>query len=208
MALQKAATSNAASEPTGPVAQDAAALCEELLHHPDPVRRREAAAALRAHPGCVASMVQALRSESCREVQSALWTSLSVIGDDDVAKALIPLLQSDEASLRNGAMEVLATMPQVVSDHVDELLRHPDPDTRLLTLQLLSELQHPSIRRWLRGVLQHDDSLNVVGSAMEGMAEAGMPQDVELLRAAVQRFGNDPFLAFAADVAISRIESP
>jgi hypothetical protein len=63
------------------------------------------------------------------------------------------------------------------------------------------------VRAWLCLVLERDDNLNVVASAVEVMAEVGQAQDVPLLEATLARFGGDPFLAFTIDIAISRMEA-
>lgn len=177
------------------------------LFQSDPQVRRCAAIGLRGHLQRAPDLLRALLAEADAQVRSALLASLSTMPCDAVVQGLRPLLQSDDASLRNGAMDVLAQMPQVLAPHVQGLLLDPDPDVRLLTLQLLSELAHPEVRHWLCRVLERDDNLNVVASAVEVMAEVGQPQDVPLLEATLARFGGDSFLAFTIDIAISRMEA-
>jgi replication-associated recombination protein RarA len=60
---------------------------------------------------------------------------------------------------------------------------------------------------WLLLVLKGDSAVNVVAAAIEVMAEVGQPEHSVALRAAVQRFAADPFIGFAADMAIERIEA-
>lgn len=170
--------------------------------------RRSAAIGLRGRPHSAPALVRALRCEAEPQVRSAILTTLSSMASVQVVAELVPLLRSDEASLRNGAMEVLATMPNEAAQHVAPLLSDPDPDVRLLTLQLLSEFAHPHVRDWLRKVLEFDDNLNVVASAVEVMAEVGQVQDIDLLQAVVDRFHGDVFIAFTVDVALSRMEAP
>jgi HEAT repeat protein len=196
--------------PGGQTAATRAPTTAELvsqLAHSDAQHRRSAAMALQGQMAAAAAMVFALQTETDAQVRSALLASLSTMPCEAVVSGLTPLLQSDEASLRNGAMEVLAQMPHVLAPHVPQLLAHPDADVRLLTLQLLSELAHPEVRAWLCLVLERDDNLNVVASAVEVMAEVGQAQDVPLLEATLARFGGDPFLAFTIDIAISRMEA-
>ena len=141
-------------------------------------------------------------------MREALFISLASIGDDAAAGALLPLLRSDEAALRNGAIESLAGMPAAVTPRVAALLADEDPDVRLFTVNLLGELRHAQVLPWLLNVLQHDSELNVVAAAIEVMAEIGQPEHVAALRAARQRFAHDAFIGFAADTAIERIETP
>ena len=50
-------------------------------------------------------------------------------------------------------------------------------------------------------------SHHVVAAAIEVMTEVGDAQDLPMLRALSTRFDNDPFVGFAADMAIERIEA-
>jgi HEAT repeat protein len=171
-------------------------------------QRRWAARDLAHHPGSAPALGQCLLSEHDASVREALFISLASIGDDAAAGALLPLLRSDEAALRNGAIESLAGMPAAVTPRVAALLADEDPDVRLFTVNLLGELRHAQVLPWLLNVLQHDSELNVVAAAIEVMAEIGQPEHVAALRAARQRFAHDAFIGFAADTAIERIETP
>ena len=48
---------------------------------------------------------------------------------------------------------------------------------------------------------------NVVAAAIEVMAETGQPEHIDALRETRRRFADDPFIGFAADVAIERIRA-
>ena len=60
---------------------------------------------------------------------------------------------------------------------------------------------------WLAQVLRSEVEVNVVGAALEVLAEVGGPEALEALRAARTRFAADPFIVFAADLALERIEA-
>jgi len=137
-----------------------------------------------------------------------MFTSLATMASEAAVAALLPMLRSEDAQLRNGAIEGLCSMPQAVAPRVAALLRDADADVRIFTVNLLGDLRHDQVLPWLRQVMQHDDAINVVAAAIEVLAEVGSPSDIKALRAAQQRFAGDAFIGFAADMAIERIEAP
>ena len=102
--------------------------------------------------------------------------------------------------------ELGAAMPQAVAPRIDALLHDADPDVRIFTVNMLGELRHPRLATWLRQVLQQDDQVNVVAAAIEVLAEVGSNDDIAALRQAERRFESDPFVGFAAQMAVQRIE--
>jgi HEAT repeat protein len=177
------------------------------LEDADRERRRWAARDLATHPSAATALGRRLEREADPSVRQALFTSLAGIAGPDTVEALVPLLRSDDPGLRNGALEALAAMPDDVAPRVDQLLRDADPDVRIFTVNLVGELRHPRVRHWLIEVMRSDASVNVVSAAVEAMAEAGEPQDVPALQAVARRFGDDPFVAFAVDMAVERVQS-
>ncbi len=174
----------------------------------DTEQRRWAARDLAAHPAAAAALGSRLAAEPDPSVREALFTSLSRHANDAAADALLPLLRSEDAELRNGAIEALASMPVIAGVRIDALLADADADVRIFAVNLLGDLRHERVPRWLLGVLEHEVSVNVVCAAIEVLAEVGSTEHLAALGAAARRFGDDPFVAFAADVAIGRIESP
>jgi HEAT repeat protein len=171
-------------------------------------QRRWAARDLAQHPAAAQGLGEALLHEPDPTVREALFTSLSRIADPTAANALLPLLRSEDAALRNGAIEALADMPAAVAPRVQALLHDSDPDVRIFTVNLLGELRHPDVPRWLAEVLRHEHEVNVVAAALEVMAEVGQPEHAELLQHTARRFADDPFIAFAAQTAAERIGTP
>lgn len=169
--------------------------------------RRWAARDLANHPEAAAALGNQLLAERESEVQEAIFTSLGAIGTAEAVNVLLPLLRSDVPMLRNGAIEALIEMPEAVAPRITALLQDADPDVRIFTVNLLGDLKHPDIGRWLEVVLEREPQVNVVAAALEVLAEVGTPAIVPALQRAVLRFPEDPFLQFAADVAIERIES-
>lgn len=187
--------------------RDAEGLVEQLQGG-DAEARRWAARDLAEHPEAAAAMGQRLLDEPDRSVCGALFTSLERIATPAAAAALLPLLRSEDAALRTGAIEVLATMPAAVAPRVEALLADADPDVRIFTVNLLGDLPHERVPHWLMQVLQRDPVVNVVAAAIEVLAEVGQPQHLPALRLAQERFPDDEFVAFAVGLATQRIESP
>ena len=205
MALKKAG--NTAAAHAGEArsrARDAAGLVEQL-GAADAGTRRWAARDLAAHPEAAPALCARLASEPDPKVRSALFSSAASMGGSEVARALVDLLRSEDPGLRNGAIEVLAGLPDVVAPHIERLLGDADSDVRIFTVNLLGDLQHPKVPQWLAQVLLHDAAVNVVGAALEVLAEVGTPASLPALRSACKRFADDAYIGFAVDLAIERI---
>ena len=140
-------------------------------------------------------------------MREALFLALGTMASDEAVSALLPLLRSEDARLRNGAIEVLSGLPRVVGPRISALLLDADVDVRIFTVNLLGELRHEQVTQWLQQVLLADREVNVVAAAIEVMAETGQPEHIDALRETRRRFADDPFIGFAADVAIERIRA-
>jgi HEAT repeat protein len=202
-----------ASEPTGlrrieprDYIRDGNGLIEQLAD-PDVTTRRWAARDLSTHKDAASALCQHLLKETDASVKEVIFTSLNCIGGDAVVQGLIPLLRSDDASMRNSAIEVLSGQPEVLGPRIDKLLKDEDPDVRIFTVNLLGDLRHPDVGKWLSTVLMSDQHVNVVAAALEVLAEVGSSEALPSLAVARQRFAHDPFIGFAADLAKERIEA-
>jgi len=178
------------------------------LSDPDISVRRWAARDLAAHPGAAAALCKQLTLESDASVRAVLFSSAAQLGGSEVAKALMPLLRSEDVALRNGAVEVLSGLPDAVAPHIERLLQDADSDVRIFTVNLLGDLQHAQVPLWLAQVLLHEPAVNVVGAALEVLAEVGTTESLPALRSAALRFADDAYIGFAVDLAIARIDTP
>lgn len=169
--------------------------------------RRWAARDLVAHPHAATAVCARLLDETDASVRAVLFSTASKIGGAEVVKAMMALLRSEDASLRNGAIEVMAGLPDAVAPHIDSLLIDEDSDVRIFTVNLFGDLRHPKVPQWLAQVLMHDAAVNVVGAALEVAAEVGTPQTRPALLEARRRFADDAYIGFSVDLALQRIES-
>ena len=177
------------------------------LRSGDAEQRRWAARDLAGCGEAAGVMGERLVADTDPRVRDALLTSLSATPGEATVNALLPLLRSEDAVLRNGAIEALAEMPQAVAPRVATLLRDADADVRIFTVNMMGELRHGQVVDWLLQVLDHDAQVNVVAAAIEVLAEVGSPEHEPALRAAARRFPDDPFIGFAVDMAAERIRA-
>lgn len=172
-----------------------------------PTEKRMAVRVLAAQSNGVETLLTHLEHETDHSVQEAIFTAFEVKGGKQIAHGLVGMLRTENAWLRNAAIETLSKLPDAVATVVPALLNDSDPDVRIFTVNMLGELAHPDVARWLSDVMRHEDEINVVAAAIEVLAEVGSSSDLPLLARAVQRFESDPFIAFAADMARQRIEA-
>lgn len=187
-------------------------LAAELWSDVPSVRRaavRELAAPGRTAPGITPGIARLLCNrldvETSPSVRSVIVTSLISIGTPEVAARLTDHLHSDDAQLRNAAIEALQEMPDAVVPLLERLLDDEDSDVRIFAVNILAVLQHRQAPEWLARVIRTDPHVNVCTAALDGLVEvgaAGMISDIELLAA---RFPDSAFVRFAADTAIRRI---
>lgn len=173
----------------------------------DPAVRRWAARDLAAHASAAAAVCERLVVETDASVRAALLSTATRLGGPVVVQAMVQLLRSEDPAMRNGAIEVLASAPDAVAPHIDHLLADADSDVRIFTVNLLGELRHPNVLRWLTQVLHTEAQVNVVGAALEVLAEVGGVESLPALQAARQRFADDAYIGFCVDLALERIGS-
>jgi HEAT repeat protein len=170
--------------------------------------RWRAARALGASPEGVLALGQALAVEPDARVREAIFTSLARAGTPESAAAMLPLLRSDDAELRTGALDALRAMPDAVRLQLGALLEDRDADVRLLACELVRGLPGPDAANLLGALLEREVEANVCAAAVEVAAEIGDPSILTALARCAARFESEPFLLFAIKVATDRIRTP
>jgi HEAT repeat protein len=170
----------------------------------DPAVRRWAARDL-ARPDAIVPLCACLPQETSPAVRQAIFDSLAAIGSAEVVAAVLPFLRSEDAALRNGAVSLLQELPEPVARHMADLLADPDPDVRILSIDILQTLAHPDVPGWLRQLLEHEADANVVGTAVDRLVETGSPELAGLLADVRRRFADEPYIQFACDLALARL---
>jgi len=87
------------------------------------------------------------------------------------------------------------------------LLHDPDPDVRILAINILESLRHPEVESWLLAVIDTEPVLNVCGTAVDLLTEVGTAAAREPLRRLQERFAAEPYIQFATQLALKRLES-
>jgi HEAT repeat protein len=151
-------------------------------------------------------LVERLKCEEDSSVREAILTTLTCLGDPAVMAGLVEYLRSEDAALRNEVIEVMKALPDEVAPIMDELLADPDPDVRIFAVNILESLCHPQVEAWLAGVIEHDPHINVCAVALDLLVEVGTPASRSALENLKARFADEPYIGFAADLAIKRID--
>lgn len=171
----------------------------------DPSERRRAALAMREVTD-VPTLAAALEDESDRTVQLAVLDSLRTIGSPETADVLVPLLASEDITLRTGAVEALQSLGDASAPAIQAAIKDPDPDVRIMALDVLQDLRCADSVNWLSDVLANETHANVVGTALDRLVEIGTAEQADLIRDLPGRFPEDPFIAFAASQALKALE--
>jgi HEAT repeat protein len=172
-----------------------------------PEERWAAARAAHDIPGSAKILGEALTREPLARVREAMFTSLARIATAESAELILPFLRSDEAHLRNGALDALRAMKSTVSPYLQRLLEDGDADVRLLACELVRNVPDDEAERLLCSLLEAEREPNVCASAVEVLAEIGGADALPVLARCEQRFRESPFLVFSIKVAADRIRS-
>jgi HEAT repeat protein len=169
----------------------------------DPDARRRAVRSLGHDPQAVPVLMAALERESDPAVLEAIFSALELI--PEAALPLTSLLRSDDARLRNDAVESLQAMPNAARPLLPALLADPDADVRILSVEVARCLPAGEMVSLLCGLLTRESDPNVCTAAVEILAEAGTAEAVPTLNQLAERFQSQPMLSFAVKIAIERI---
>lgn len=175
------------------------------LDSADASERRDAIRALPDSPEANMALVRRLEVESAAGVRELIADTLVTRNSAEVVAALMPYLRSEDAALRTLVARVLGLMPDLVATEVPKLLEDADADVRIMTIMVLSDLEHPSVPGWLHAVIEHDPHANVVGCALNELLPLASRADLPVFERAAGRFDGDPFIAFVLSLAESSL---
>jgi len=171
----------------------------------NPVARRWAARDLAAHEGVSEELLNRLAQEPDRSVREVIFTSLTQLRDPAAVRGLVMFLRSEDPAVRSETVEALKQLPDQVAPHMESLLADPDPDVRILAVNVLESLRHPSVETWLVQVIETDLHLNVCGAALDLLSETGTDLAVDAILRLMRRFPAEPYIQFSADLDLKRI---
>ena len=169
--------------------------------------RWAAARAAAELPNSVAALGSAVAQETSPRVREALFTALVRLATPQCVEAIMPLLRSDDADVRTGAVDALAAMREATWPYLAALLRDTDVHVRILACELLRNLPGEQALPLLCQVLESEPEANVCAAAVDALAEIGGTAALPALTRCAERFRATPFLQFAIGVAIDRVRS-
>ena len=153
------------------------------------------------------ALCQQLADEKNHAVLEAMFVALSRCHAETVVPAMFELLASEDVVLRTRALEVLEVFPQAVAQQMQAQLAQAPADVRIFLVNLMGGLCHAQVPQWLEFILLNDTHQNVVAAALEVALEVGSTELRAAIAATKGRFHADPFIGFAADLALERIET-
>ncbi len=171
----------------------------------NPEVRRWAARDLLDHISSSGVLVERLQMERDVSVRAVILTTLTRLGDATAVAGLVACMRSEDAAIRNEAIEAMKQLPDAVAPIMHDLLHEPNSDMRIFAVNILESLCHPRVEQWLREVVESDLEVNVCATAVDLLGEVGSADSLASLEALKARFSNEPYIQFAADVAIKRI---
>jgi HEAT repeat protein len=184
--------------------RDCSGLLAELSD-PNATARRWAARDIINCPGAAAALVGRLKLEPEVSVREVILTTLTRLGDPSAIAGLVDCLHSEDAALRNEVIDAMKQLPDEVAPIMRELLSDNDSDVRILAVNILESLRHPDVETWLIEVIDHDQHVNVCATAVDLLGEVGTKAALNPLSRLKARFTDEPYIQFAADLALRRI---
>ena len=176
------------------------------LHEGTAPTRRRAALDLIGVPAARDVLIERLGQEPQAGVRAGIIDALISMPDQSVIDVMIDTLRVEDAQRRNEAVTALQQMAGPMGTRMEQLLADPDPDVRILAVDVLRLLPSEDAPRWLIQLLERETHENVIGTALDRLAEIGGPEHLATVRAIRDRFETVPYIRFAADLVITRIE--
>lgn len=175
------------------------------LSDPDAAVRRRAIRDMKECPGASAELAARLHIESDDSVREVILTVMTSIGDEPAVTGLLFCLRSEETALRNEAIDAMKQLPDHAAPIMSALLCDGNSDVRIFAVNVLESLCHPEVESWLLTVIEQDPHLNVCATALDLLGEVGTAAARAPLEALKVRFASEPYIQFAADLALARL---
>ena len=142
------------------------------------------------------AFIAQLYTEDDPSVIEALFSELSHNIKSTDATHLIGMLKSEKVQLRNGAIEFMQQHPKLFAENVSALLQDDDPDTRIFCADIIGVVAHPEALNWLHHIALHDENENVVGTALDKLAELSDASSMDILETVSARFPTHGYIQF------------
>ncbi|GMM71113.1 HEAT repeat domain-containing protein [Alteromonas gracilis] len=177
------------------------------LASPDSSVRRWAVRDLSGDENAHKAFLARLPAENDPTVIEALFSALEHNMTDADASQLIGMLKSEQVQLRNGAIEIMQQNPDLFAHNVHKLMQDDDPDTRIFCVDIIGAVAHPDALNWLHHIALNDDNENVVGTALDKLAEVSDSSTHEILQTVESRFPNHAYISFVISLIRNQLGS-
>ncbi|AGW11965.1 HEAT repeat domain-containing protein [Megalodesulfovibrio gigas] len=147
-------------------------------------------------------LVQHLQSGNLG-VQEAADEALRRIPSPEAVRAMTPLLSSDDAPLRNLAMDILREIGEEDLDTCIALIKSPDSDLRIFMADILGSSNSPMAVGPLCEALLKDPDVNVRYQAAVSLGSLGFTEAAPCLAKAMQQ--DEEWVQFSVIEAITKI---
>ena len=138
--------------------------------------------------------------------RARLLSALVAMETPEAVAALVGLLDDADPAVRAAGVEGLRRLPEGLRcPALVGLLDHVSPDVRIRALDAVERVPDAQVEGWLIALLSREMDSNVCGVVLDLLAEMGTVAALPAIRAARLRFANEPFIAFAADLALAQI---
>ena len=180
----------------------------DALAGPDPDRRRLAATSPGAlvdglgedgaelPDAAVSALLRQVAVETDPAVRQAICTQLARHDQLEVVDGLVEHLAGHDAGLRTAVVDVLSRTTTSTLRRMPQLLTHPEPDVRILVVAVMAAMPPNEVTGSLLQLVRDDPHPNVVAAALAELAQRPGAAHLADLRAARERFPQDPFVAF------------
>ncbi len=136
-------------------------------------------------------------------IQEAAETALRQIGGPTTVKAVLPLLRSDEAPVRNVAMDILRSVGGQDFQSLVSILHDDDPDIRIFAADILGSTGNTLAVAPLCDSLLKDPEVNVRYQAAVSLGDLGIHDGARCLNKALD---DDEWVKFAVIESLAKIK--
>jgi HEAT repeat protein len=175
------------------------------LEEADAAGRRQAAREIAQCPDAARALVSRLKREPDGAVREMILATLVRLNDASAVGGLADCLRSEDAALRNEVIETFKRLGREVAPVLRSLLADPDPDVRTFVVNILDSERRPEVESWLIDVIERDSHVNVCAAAVDLLCEVGSEAAIDPLARLKARFQSEPYIQFAAGLALKRI---
>ncbi|MEG1610285.1 MAG: HEAT repeat domain-containing protein [Bilophila sp.] len=137
-------------------------------------------------------------------IQEAAEDALRKIRGTAVVSAVAPLLRSEDASVRNSAMDILREISSDDIKAMQLLVQDSDPDIRIFAADILGTSESPMAVAILSEALFTDTEVNVRYQICISLGELGFPEAAGTLSKALK---DEEWVQFAAVEALAKIRA-